>query len=147
MLLSVYAFRGKELGFRELLDLGSLDVPFPQAVTLTTRDFLRDKKDLARRFMAAYLDGLELFLKNPQVGKKALARFTGVKDEKVLDADYLQYTGKYLNKNVATEPRTLSIVFDRIGVTSGDERDKLFKGVVDNSILVEAKALRSGSSR
>ena len=61
MLLSVYAFRGKELGFRELLDLGSLGVPFPQGVTLTTRDFLRDKRDLARRFMAAYLDGLEFF--------------------------------------------------------------------------------------
>jgi ABC-type nitrate/sulfonate/bicarbonate transport system substrate-binding protein len=147
MLLSVYAFRGKELGFRELLDLGALDVPFPQAVTLTTRDFLRDKKDLARRFLAAYLDGLELFLKNPQVGKKALARFTGVKEEKLLDADYVQYAGKYLNKAVITEPRMLSIVFDRVGVAAGEERDKLFKGVVDNSVLAEARTLRSAGSR
>jgi hypothetical protein len=37
MLLSVYAFQGKELGYHELLDLGSLDVQFPQGVTLTTR--------------------------------------------------------------------------------------------------------------
>ena len=43
MLLSVYAQRGKELGFRELLDLGTLGVSFPQGVTLTTREFLRDK--------------------------------------------------------------------------------------------------------
>src|ERR1043166_4722012 len=147
MLLSVYAFRGKELGFRELLDLGSLDVPFPQGVTLTTRDFLRDKRDLARRFMAAYLDGLEMFLKNPQIGKRALARFTGVKEERFLDADYVQYSGKYLNQTAVTDPRTLAIVFDRIGVTSVDEREKLFKGVVDNSILSEAKALRASGSR
>jgi len=147
MLLSVYAFRGKELGFRELLDLGSLDVPFPQAVTLTTRDFLRDKKDLAKRFMAAYLDGLELFLKNPEIGKKALARFTGVKEEKLLDADYRQYTEKYLSKTAETAPRALGIVFERIGVSSADERDKLFKGVVDNTVLTEARALRSTSSR
>ena len=147
MLLSVYAFKGRELGFRELLDLGSLDVPFPQAVTLTTRDFLRDKKDAARRFIASYLDGLELFLKNPQIGKKALARFTGVKDEKLLDADYSQYKEKYLSKTVATEARTLAIVFERIGVSSAEERDKLFKGVVDNSVLSEAKALRSSASR
>jgi ABC-type nitrate/sulfonate/bicarbonate transport system substrate-binding protein len=39
-------------------------------VTLTTRDFLRRKRDVARRFIAAYLDGLELFLKNPRIGKK-----------------------------------------------------------------------------
>ena len=39
MLLSVYAQRGKELGYRELLDLGTLDVSFPQGVTLTTREF------------------------------------------------------------------------------------------------------------
>ncbi|HEY3305624.1 MAG TPA: ABC transporter substrate-binding protein [Candidatus Binatia bacterium] len=147
MLLSVYAFRGKELGFRELLDLGALDVPFPQAVTLTTRDFLRDKKDLAGRFLAAYLDGLELFLKNPQIGKKALARFTGVQDEKLLDADYRQYKEKYLSKTAQTEPRTLSIVFERIGVSSADERDKLFKGVVDNTVLAEARALRAAPSR
>lgn len=147
MLLSVYAFRGKELGFRELLDLGSLDVPFPQATTLTTREFLRDKRDLARRFLAVYLDGLELFLKNPQAGKRALARFTGVKDEKLLDADYNQYKEKYLNKNTTTEPRALAIVFDRIGVTSNEEREKLFKGVVDNSVLTEARALRAAGSK
>jgi NitT/TauT family transport system substrate-binding protein len=147
MLLSVYAFRGRELGYRELLDLGTLDVSFPQGVTLTTREFLRDKKDLSRRFMATYLDGLELFLKNPRAGKKALARFTGVQEEKLLDADYAQYTEKYLNKSMMTEPRMLSIVFDRIGVASGDEREKLFKGLIDNSALVDAKALRAGSSR
>jgi ABC-type nitrate/sulfonate/bicarbonate transport system substrate-binding protein len=147
MLLSVYAFRGKELGFRELLDLGSLDVPFPQAVTLTTHEFLRDKRELARRFLACYLDGLELFLKNPQIGKKALARFTGVNDEKLLDADYTQYKEKYLSKTGQTEPRALSIVFERIGVSSADEREKLFKGVVDNTILAEAQALRSAASR
>jgi ABC-type nitrate/sulfonate/bicarbonate transport system substrate-binding protein len=147
MLLSVYAFRGKELGYRELLDLGTLDVSFPQGVTLTTREFLRDRKDLSRRFMATYLDGLELFLKNPKAGKKALARFTGVKEEKLLDADYAQYTEKYLNKSMMTEARMLSIVFDRIGVAPGDEREKLFKSLVDNSAVVDAKALRAASSR
>ncbi|MGH7770240.1 MAG: ABC transporter substrate-binding protein [Candidatus Binatia bacterium] len=147
MLLSVYAFRGKELGYRELIDLGALDVAFPQAVTLTTRDFLRDKKDLARRFLAGYLDGLDLFVKNPSIGKKALARFTGVKDEKLLDADYNQYKEKYLSKTAQTDARALSIVFERIGVSSADERDKLYKGVVDNSILAEARALRAAPNR
>jgi hypothetical protein len=97
--------------------------------------------------MAAYLDGLELFLKNPKVGKKALARFTGVKEEKFLDADYAQYTEKYLNKSMTTEPRMLSIVFDRIGVAPGDEREKLFKGLVDNSAIVEARAVRAAATR
>jgi ABC-type nitrate/sulfonate/bicarbonate transport system substrate-binding protein len=143
MLLSVYAQRGKELGYRELLDLGALDVSFPQGVTLTTREFLRDKRDLARRFMAAYLDGLELFLKNPRIGKRALARFTGVKEERFLDADYSQYTEKYLNKSMATELRMLSIVFDRIGVGPADERERIFKGLVDNSVLTEARTLRA----
>jgi NitT/TauT family transport system substrate-binding protein len=147
MLLSVYAFRGKELGYRELLDLGSLDVSFPQGVTLTTREFLRDKRDLAKRFIAVYLDGLELFLKNPRAGKKALARFTGVKEERFLDADYAQYTEKYLNKSFATESRMLSIVFDRIGVAPRDEREKIFKGLVDNSIIAEAKTLRASTIR
>ena len=96
MLLSVYAFRGKEMGYRELLDLGALDVTFPQGVTVTTKEFLRDKRDLARRFMAVYFDGIDLFLKNPRVGKKALARFTGIKEEKYLDADY----ARHIRKNI-----------------------------------------------
>jgi len=147
MLLSVYAFRGKELGYRELLDLGTLDVSFPQGVTLTTREFLRDKRDLAKRFFAAYFDGLEIFLKNPRAGKKALARFTGVKEEKYLDADYIQYTEKYLNKEFTTEPRMFSIVLDRIGVPAGEEREKLLKGLIDNSLIAEARALRSATAR
>ena len=143
MLLSVYAFRGKELGYRELLDLGSLDIQFPQGVTLTTREFLRDKRDLGRRFVATYFDGLDLFLKNPRIGKKALARFTGVKEEKYLDADYAQYSEKYLNKSFITDPRMFSIVYDRIPVIGAEERDKLFKGLVDNNLIAEARALRA----
>lgn len=142
MLLSVYAFRGKELGFRELLDLGALDIQFPQGVTLTTREFLRDKRDVARRFIATYVDGLELFLKNPRVGKKALARFTGIKEEKYLDADYAQYAEKYLHRPYVTEPRMLTLVYDRIPVTGAEDRDKLFKGLVDNSVIAEARAIR-----
>lgn len=142
MLLSVYAFRGKELGYRELLDLGTLDIQFPQGVTLTTREFLRDKRDVARRFVASYFDGLELFLKNPRIGKRALGRFTGIKEEKYLDADYAQYSDKYLNKPYLTEPRMLSLIYDRIPVSGAEERDKLFKGLVDNSLIAEARALR-----
>jgi len=50
---------------------------------VTTKEFLRAKRDLARRFMAVYFDGLDLFLKNPRVGKKTLARFTGIKEENI----------------------------------------------------------------
>jgi NitT/TauT family transport system substrate-binding protein len=127
MLLSVYAFRGKELGYRELIDLGTLDVSFPQGVTLSTREFLRDKRDVARRFMAAYFDGLDLFLKNPRVGKKALARFTGIKEEKYLDADYNQYAEKYLNKPMVTEHAG-----DRVRPHPGPgiAKKKIFKGLV-----------------
>jgi ABC-type nitrate/sulfonate/bicarbonate transport system substrate-binding protein len=70
MLLSVYAFRGKEMGYRELLDLGALDVTFPQGVTVTTKEFLRDKRDLATRFMAVYFDGLDLSSKIRALVKK-----------------------------------------------------------------------------
>jgi ABC-type nitrate/sulfonate/bicarbonate transport system substrate-binding protein len=70
MLLSVYAFRGKEMGYRELLDLGALDVTFPQGVTVTTKEFLCDKRDLATRFMAVYFDGLDLSSKIRALVKK-----------------------------------------------------------------------------
>ena len=76
-------------------------------------------------FLAAYFDGLDLFLKNPRIGKKALARFTGIKEEKYLDADYNQYAEKYLNKPMVTEPRMLAIVFDRILVAAPDERENV----------------------
>ena len=36
----------------------------------------------------------------------------------------------------------LAIVFDRIPVAAPDEREKLFKGLVDNSLIGEARALR-----
>ena len=92
--------------------------------------------------MAVYFDGLDLFLKNPRVGKKALAGFTGIKEEKYLDADYAQYSEKYLNKPMTTQSRMLSIVFDRIPVSSPEERERIFKGLIDNSVIAEAQALR-----
>jgi len=137
MLVSIYALKAQELGFKELVDLAALDVRFPQAVVLTTKEFVRDRRGLVKSFMESYMEGLQLFLKDERVGKKSLARFTGMKEEKLLDVDYRLYGQKYLNKTALTYEETLSIVMERIGVKSKQEREDLFKGLVDNSLLLE----------
>ena len=52
-----------------------------------------------------------------------------------------------LCSKISVERRLKANVFDRIGVTAPDERAKLFKGVVDNGILTEARALRVSMAR
>jgi len=93
--------------------------------------------------MAGYLDGVDLFLKNPRAAKgtgEIYRRQRGKIPRRRLRPVQRKYK---LNKSMATEPRMLSIVFDRIGRRSGDEREKIFKGLVDNSISAEAKTLRA----
>jgi hypothetical protein len=43
---------------------------------------------------------------------------------------------------MTTQARMFSIVFDRIPVSSPEERERIFKGLIDNSVIAEAHGLR-----
>jgi ABC-type nitrate/sulfonate/bicarbonate transport system substrate-binding protein len=142
MLNSVFARRATQMGFKTLLDLGTMNIKYPQSSMLTRQDVIDKKREPLKKFLRAYFIGLDRFVKDKKLGIKVLTTFTPVKDEGIAALDYDDWSKKYLDQDGVTTRELIAGPLDQIGITKDSEREKIFTEVVDNSLLKEAKALR-----
>ena len=96
MLNSVFARKATQMGFRTLLDLGTMNIKYPQSSMLTRQDVIDRKREQLKRFLHAYFIGLDRFVKDKKLGIKVLTTFTPIKDEMIASFDHDDWYKKML---------------------------------------------------
>jgi ABC-type nitrate/sulfonate/bicarbonate transport system substrate-binding protein len=81
-------FEALRLGMKILLNLRDLNVPYQGTGLVTTQRLLARNRDLARRFLKAFVEAIHLVRTNPTVSKRALAKYRKTRDEKQLEDAY-----------------------------------------------------------
>ncbi|HEY7165642.1 MAG TPA: ABC transporter substrate-binding protein [Candidatus Binatia bacterium] len=76
------------LGMKILLNLRDLNVPYQGSGLVTTQRVLKVKRDIARRFLKSYVEAIHLVKTNPEISRKAFAKYRQSKDEKRIDDAY-----------------------------------------------------------
>lgn len=78
----------KKAGFNELLNIRSLNFPYPTDGVVTTRKFVREHPDLVDAYLKAFVQAVRFAKANPDETKKILADKTKQSDAAILDASY-----------------------------------------------------------
>ena len=78
----------QRLGLKVLLNLRDLNIAYQGSGLVTTQRVLARKRDLVRRFLKAYVEAIHLVKTNPEISKKAFAKYRQTKDEKRIDDAY-----------------------------------------------------------
>src|SRR6266545_1969869 len=81
-------FEALRLGMKILLNLRDLNVPYQGTGVVTTQRLLARNRDLARRFLKAYVESIHAVRTNPTLSKRALAKYRQSKDEKQIEDAY-----------------------------------------------------------
>ena len=81
-------FEAVRLGMKILLNLRDLNVPYQGSGLVTTQRLIARNRDLARRFLKAYVEAIHAVRTNPTLAKRALAKYRQSKDEKQLEDAY-----------------------------------------------------------
>jgi len=76
------------MGMKVLLNLRDLNVPYQGSGLVTTQRVLARKRDIARRFLKAYVEAIHVVKTNPDIAKKAFAKYRQTKDEKRIEDAY-----------------------------------------------------------
>jgi hypothetical protein len=61
-------------GFKELIDLSSLKIPFLQGAIEVQRSFLQNRRDTALNFLRAYLESIKLAKETPELIIDSIAK-------------------------------------------------------------------------
>ena len=80
--------RAVEAGMRVMANMAEMGIPFQNSALVTTQRFIAKNPDVMRRLTKAFVEGIHLIKTNPEVAKRAVAKYMRMKDPKELDEAY-----------------------------------------------------------
>jgi NitT/TauT family transport system substrate-binding protein len=81
----------RRLGFKELVNIGSLKFPYPFEGIAVRRSTLQQNHDLITAFLKSFLAGIKVAIEQPEVSKRALARYLATKDPEIVEEAYRSF--------------------------------------------------------
>jgi ABC-type nitrate/sulfonate/bicarbonate transport system substrate-binding protein len=124
----------RRLGFRELINISSLGLPYVHNGIVTRRSLMRQKPDIFRGFLKAYVTAVKITREEPDVAKRALARFLATSDSGIIEEAYHAFGPLFPKVPYMTEEiiRSALSVSDNPRAAKADPKD-----FFDNSFLKE----------
>ncbi len=81
----------RRLGFKELVNIGALKLPYPFMGMAIGRSSLQQKPDLVRNFVKAFLAGVKVAIEQPETSKRAIAKYLATKDQEIIEEAYRSF--------------------------------------------------------
>ncbi len=128
--------KAQSLGFKELVDVAKLAIPYPSTGIGTTRSFIRTNRDAALRYLMGYIEGINLFFTNKKIAMEVIKKYTHITDPQTLEVTY-GYGLKIVERVPRPTLEGLQTVLDV--VSAEDPRAKNYRPAdfVDLSLLEE----------
>jgi NitT/TauT family transport system substrate-binding protein len=82
-------FGAESAGYNRLADTTEIDLPFHQAVVVSTRRYVAAQPDVTRRALRAYLRGVARLKQDKAFAKQVLAKWTNTDDDAVLEQSWV----------------------------------------------------------
>jgi NitT/TauT family transport system substrate-binding protein len=109
-----YDLFAQRLGFKVILDITALKIPFAATVLLSTRTTVARKQAELAKFSRAYAEAIHTFLTNPEVAAKIVQKYTKVEDKEVLTHS-MAAEGKAMERGLQIDPKGIELILGLIG--------------------------------
>src|ERR1043166_4036632 len=127
----------RRLGFKELVNIGSLKLPYPFEGIAIRRSTLHQSSDVTTGFLKAFLAGVKIAIEQPDVSKRAVAKYLATKDQEVIEEAYRSFAPLFSKVPYVTEEaiRSALSVTDHPKAASANPKD-----FYDNHFLNELES-------
>lgn len=127
----------RRLGFKEIINIGSLKLPYPFMGVAVKRSALKQNTELVHSFLRAFLAGLAIAIQQPDISKRSTARYLATKDPEIIDEAYKSFAPLFPRVPYVTDEamRSALSVTDHPKAASTDP-----KTLYDNRFLQELES-------
>jgi len=133
----------RRLGFKEVVNIASLNLPYVHNGLVTRRSLTRQQPELIKAFLRGYIAATKVSNEDAAISKRALARFLATNDTAVVDEAYDSFRGIFPKVPYFTEDniRAVLSVADHPKAASADPRDffdnRFIKELEDTGFIKE----------
>lgn len=130
--------RGRKAGFRELVDIGELGIPYPNTCVAARRS-LGGSQPALRAFLKAYIAGIAAFKQEKNLALEVLKKYTKTTDREVLE-DTHRVFGRYYQRVPAVTLEGLQSVIDDMALSVPRLTGTTADALVDVRLLREIES-------
>ena len=136
MLSGAERIQAEKLGFHVVIDFSKLPLEFPNNGIIARKDFVRNNRDVVKRFLKAWIEGIKIFKTDPELSLKVLGKYLRVKDQEILAKSYEPYPPIF---DRIPFPKREGFVFalERIAKELPEAAKMNADNFIDNSIIQE----------
>ncbi len=106
---SPYDLFAQRMGFKVILDITELKIPFAATVLISTRNTVARKQAEIEKFMRAYAEGVHYYLTNPEGASKIVQKYTKVEDKEVISHS-MAAEAKAMDKTLQVDPKGIELI-------------------------------------
>lgn len=111
-----YDLFAQRLGYKVILDITELNIPFAATVLVSTRSAVTRKQAEISKFMRAYAEAVHYYLTNPEGTARVVTKYTKVDDKEVLTHS-ITAEAKAMGKTLQVDPKGIELILGLIGKT------------------------------
>jgi ABC-type nitrate/sulfonate/bicarbonate transport system substrate-binding protein len=133
----------RRLGYKELVNIASLRLPYVHSGVVTRRSLARQQPERVKSFLKAYIAAIKIANEEPEASKRTLAHFLATNDSGIIDEAYLTFRGIFPRVPYMTEDYIKSVlsVTDHPKAATADPKEffdnHFLKELEDSGFVVE----------
>jgi NitT/TauT family transport system substrate-binding protein len=137
MLSSPLHLRAAKLGFTLLADLSAAGIDYQGAGVVSTRSYIRENPEIARRYVRAYVEGLHRLKTDKSLAIKIIGKYSRITEQDALEETYQHYAVKVMPKIPYPTMKGIQMVLDEIGARTPKVKSLPPSSFVDATFLQE----------
>jgi ABC-type nitrate/sulfonate/bicarbonate transport system substrate-binding protein len=106
--------RAKLLGYRELVDLGTLGIKYPATSFLTTESYIKSHRPVLIQFLKGIVEAAHFVKANKDASINVLRKYTKTNEMPILEDTYQIYVQRYIRLVPTSSPEEVKTVLDQV---------------------------------
>lgn len=128
----------QKLGFRVILDITAMKIPFAATVLASSRNTVARKQPELTKFMHAYAEAVHYFLTNREGAAQVVSKYTKVTDREVLNYS-IETDSKVVQKTLEVDPKGIEAILGLISKTVPQAASARTQDFYDSRFTAELK--------
>lgn len=106
--------KAKQLGYREMMDLGALGIKYPGTCYMASESYIRNQRPVVIQFMKGIIEGAHYVKTNKETSINVLRKYTKINEYPILDDTYQVFVQRYIRSVPVPSTEEVKTVLDQV---------------------------------
>lgn len=134
--------QAKKLGYRVLLDIASLGIPYASTGITTRAKLIREDPNMVRRYVAAQVEAIALMKRNRGFTLEVMGKYLRTSDREILSETYEIFADKYLMKVPVPTAKAFQAVLEEVALRNPKAINQDARNFFDDSFVRQLEESR-----